>query len=83
MYPNCPKFLLELYVFSFTKIHFGNHHYYTESGNIKNGDKGVKVIPLNDEAIMLIRRYRAERPNSKLIFPNAAGNRISNNPEIS
>jgi integrase len=54
-------------------------HAYTESGNIKNGDKGVKVIPLNDEAIMLIRRYRAERPNSKLIFPNAAGNRISNN----
>ena len=54
-------------------------HAYTESGNIKNGDKGVKVIPLNDEAIMLIRRYRAERPNSKLIFPNAVGNRISNN----
>lgn len=54
-------------------------HAYTESGNIKNGDKGVKVIPLNDEAIMLIRRYRAEHPDSKLIFPNAAGNRLSNN----
>jgi integrase len=54
-------------------------HAYTESGNIKNGDKGVKVIPLNDEAMMLIRRYRAEHPDSKYLFPNAAGNRISNN----
>ena len=54
-------------------------HAYTESGNIKNGDKGVKTIPLSKEAIMLLQRYRAERPDSKLVFPNAAGNRISNN----
>ncbi len=54
-------------------------HAYTESGNIKNGDKGVKTIPLSKEASMLLDRYRAERPDSKYIFPNAAGNRISNN----
>ena len=54
-------------------------HAYTESGNIKNGDKGTKTIPLCRDALSILKKCLEERPDSKYIFPNNNGNRISNN----
>lgn len=54
-------------------------HANTESGNIKNGEKGVKMIPLSEDAIWLLQKCHAERPDSVYVMPNKVGNRISNN----
>ncbi|MCR4739730.1 MAG: tyrosine-type recombinase/integrase [Lachnospiraceae bacterium] len=54
-------------------------HGNTESGNLKNGSDSVHKQYLCDEAYNLLKRYKAERPDSEWIFPNKAGNRIFNN----
>ena len=54
-------------------------HANTESGNLKNGKDSVRAIFLCDEAYILLGRYMRERPESKWIFPNKAGNHIYNN----
>lgn len=45
----------------------------TESGNLKTGDRGEKHKHLCHDALLLLERYRSERPDSKLIFPNSEG----------
>lgn len=54
-------------------------HANTESRNLKNGEDSVRTLYLCDEAVMLLKRYRSERPDSEWIFPNKAGNHIFNN----
>ncbi len=51
-------------------------HGNTESGNLKNGAKSARRLYLCDEALELLNRYRAERPDSEWVFPNQAGNRM-------
>ena len=43
------------------------------SGNLKTGDRGEKHKHLCPDALLLLERYRSERPESKLIFPNSEG----------
>lgn len=54
-------------------------HAKTFSGNIKNGSEGVKIIPLGKDAKWLLERIIAAYPESEWIFPNKAGNQITNN----
>lgn len=54
-------------------------HANTESGNIKTGEDGSGELALSSEALNLIKRYRAERPDSDLVFPNKRGHMIQDN----
>ena len=45
----------------------------TESGNLKTGDRGEKHKHLCQDALSLLERYKNERPDSRLIFPNSEG----------
>lgn len=52
-------------------------HAHTESGNVKKGSCGE--FPLSPEALSLINRYKRERPDTDLVFPNHAGHIMQNN----
>ena len=45
----------------------------TESGNLKTGDRGEKHKHLCQDALSLLERYKNERPDGRLIFPNSEG----------
>ena len=48
----------------------------TEHGNLKTGDHAKRHKHLCTDALSLLQRYRAERPDSTLIFPNKDGKYI-------
>ena len=48
----------------------------TERGNLKTGDHAQTHKHLCKDAVMLLERYRQERPDSVLIFPNNEGKRL-------
>lgn len=48
----------------------------TESGNLKTGDHAKRHKHLCTDAMSLLQRYRAERPDAALIFPNKDGKYI-------
>ena len=54
-------------------------HANTESGNLKNGKESVRRNYLCEEAYSFLLRIEKEHPDSELLFPNEAGNRLYNN----